>query len=66
MPRTQKATTPSQFRLSGDTLAELDAIAAQLSADNGTEANRTDAVRYASRQAFLRLRKKDGTKQKKS
>jgi hypothetical protein len=41
-------TTPTQFRLSAETLADLDQIQRHLSKD-GREASRTDAVRVAAR-----------------
>ncbi len=50
-------TTPSQFRLGEDTLAELDLIRDHLAALHGGRRNRTDAVRYAARQVAAGLRK---------
>ena len=44
-------TTPSQFRLSPETIAALDRIAAKLTEDTGIPASRTDAVRFAARVA---------------
>ncbi len=48
-------TKPRQFRLTDDTLAELDAIARHLSAETGVEHSRTDAIRYALRQTARSL-----------
>jgi hypothetical protein len=50
-----KATT---FRLGEDTIADLARIAEHLTALTGREHNRTDAVRWAARQAADALRKK--------
>jgi uncharacterized protein with HEPN domain len=52
---TAGVTTPSQFRLQGDTLAALDRIAAYLSEQTHTRASRTDALRYAVGQTVASL-----------
>jgi hypothetical protein len=52
-----KETVPRQFRLRNDTLADLDAVAAFLSERDGRRATRSDAVRFAARQAAQRLEK---------
>lgn len=58
MPQVKSnATTPTQFRLKPDTLADLDAIASWLSAANGIAHTRTDAVRYAARQLAKKIEK---------
>ncbi len=49
-------TTPKQFRLKDDTLADLDAIRAHL-AESGPPASLADAVRYAARQTVKNLGK---------
>lgn len=45
------------FRLSPETLAELDAIAATLTAQRGIRHTRTDALRHAAREAAKRMRR---------
>lgn len=55
-------TIPSQFRLSQDTLDTLDRIAAQLSAEQGRNASRTDAVRWAAVQCDPEKKKKNNPK----
>lgn len=62
MPRTANETIPSQFRLRPETLADLDTIAAHLAEATGRASTRTDAVRYAARQAASQLRKKNPKK----
>jgi hypothetical protein len=42
-------TRPRQFRLSDETLADLDKIAVHLTETNGVTYSRTDALRYAAR-----------------
>jgi hypothetical protein len=49
---------PTQFRLACDTLAELDAIAARLTHERGSRQGRTDALRFAVREAAKKIRKK--------
>lgn len=50
-------TTPRQFRLRPETLADLDAIARHLEQDSGRRCSRADAIRYAARQTARRLEK---------
>ncbi len=57
MPRHPNETVPTQFRLTDDTLRDLDAVARWLEAQ-GLPHSRTDAVRYAARDAAQRVRKK--------
>jgi hypothetical protein len=56
----KKYITPRQFRLSDDTLADLDFIAAFHSKETGSPHNRTDAVRVAVKREADRIRRKDG------
>ena len=49
-------TTPKQFRLSPDTIADLERIKKWL-ADNGHGATRSDAVRYAAREIAKKISK---------
>jgi hypothetical protein len=51
-------TTPRQFRLAPDTLAELDMIAAHLCDRDGVPRSRADAIRYAARLVYKKLRRK--------
>lgn len=60
--KTTGATTPSQFRLSPETLAELDLIAADRTEETGIAHSRTDAVRYAAKREADRVRKKNAAK----
>lgn len=65
MPRQAKRpivgpTTPRQFRLRAETLADLDAIAAHLEQESGHRHSRADAIRFAARQAARRLEKNSG------
>lgn len=53
-----KRPNPRQFRLSPETLADLDLIADTLSRETGLTFTRTDAVRYSARQVADRIRKK--------
>ena len=55
---TTNHTTPSQFRLPDDTLADLDLIKAWLESEHGQPATRTNAIRYAARQICLQIQKK--------
>lgn len=48
-------TKPRQFRLNNDTLAELDAIKLWLEEETGSAQTRSDAIRYAARQAKKRI-----------
>lgn len=58
MPRTANETVQRQFRLKPETVADLDAIAAHLTATTGIEHSRTDAVRWAAREAAKKISKK--------
>lgn len=49
------ATIPRQFRLTEDTLAELDALVRHLEQTTGMTCTRSDAVRFASRQTCTAL-----------
>lgn len=51
-------TTPKQFRLSEDTVADLDLIAEWLQQEHGGSGSRSDAVRYAARQVAEKIRRK--------
>ena len=63
MARTANETVPSQFRLRAETLADLDAIAGWLEAEQGTQSSRADAIRYAARQIVRQISgKKSGRK----
>lgn len=63
MPTTKKKKTnrwpgetiPRQFRLTAETLAELDAITDHLRRTSGIDHSRTDSIRYAVRQVFAAL-----------
>lgn len=59
-------TTPTQFRLGPDTLAELQAIADHLVSITGLPQTRTDAVRYAARQVARQLQPPAKSAEKKS
>jgi len=58
-------TKPSQFRLSAETLSDLDRIKKHLS-ETGQDASRADAIRVATRDFAQRLggKKKSGKKAK--
>ena len=58
MPRTANETVPSQFRLERPILEDLDLIRAWLEKDRGGKQSRTDAVRFAAREAAKKIRKK--------
>lgn len=60
MKKTEPAgnTTPRQFRLKDDTLADLDCIADELAKITGRENSRADAIRYAAKEIAARFRKK--------
>ena len=58
MPRTPNETKQRQFRLDEDTLADLKTISDWLTSEFGYEQTRTDAVRYAAREAAKKIRKK--------
>lgn len=60
------ATKPRQFRLTEDTLEELDMIADYLKRQTGSEQSRADAIRYATRQAILQMQEKEGREKAKS
>ena len=53
MARTSNETIPRQFRLSQDTLDEIDRLAAHLGLSTGIEHSRTDVIRYAVRRTVL-------------
>jgi hypothetical protein len=57
-------TKPRQFRLSEETLAELDRLAAHLTRETGVTHSRTDAIRYAARHTAkaLGLSGREGSK----
>ena len=61
MPRTENETKQSQFRLSRETLAELDTIADWLSSTSGRPPTRTDAIRYAAKEMAKRAKKRAKT-----
>lgn len=48
------------FRLSPDTLADLETIRAELSDTDRTARSRADALRYAARIVAEKIRKKNG------
>lgn len=60
--------TPTQFRFSEETLAEIDTIAAHLSQLTGAPSTRAAAIRYAVRQTVAEIQpeKKSEKKPKKS
>lgn len=60
MARTANETIPRQFRLEESTLADLDAVAAWLTRERGHKHTRTDAVRFAAREAAKKILKKVG------
>lgn len=51
-----KWTTPRQFRLSDETLADLDAVAAHYTAVTGMPHTRTDVIRRLAREKAAGLR----------
>jgi hypothetical protein len=57
-------TKPRQFRLSEETLAELDRLAEHLTRETGVIHSRTDAIRYAARHTVkaLGLARQEGSK----
>ena len=60
------ATTPSQFRLDAETLADLDRIAKTLPIPPGKKRpNRSEAIRVATR-LYVRLKKLGGKSDKNS
>ncbi|MBA4192513.1 MAG: hypothetical protein C0467_31485 [Planctomycetaceae bacterium] len=59
-PEKAGPTTPRQFRLGSDTLADLDLIAAHYSADKGVKATRSDAVRLSAKKEADRIRAEKG------
>lgn len=54
------ATTPRQFRLGDDTLADLDFIAAHYTAERRKKQSRADAIRIAAALLADKIRKKEG------
>ncbi len=62
MPHTPNETLPRQFRLKAESLADLDLIAAHLTAASGIEHTRSDAVRWAARREAEKIRKKSSKK----
>ncbi len=66
MAKTRKPTPgetkPRQFRLSDETLAELDLIAADRTAETGVDHTRTDAIRYAAKREADRIRRRGSEK----
>ena len=53
MARTSNETIPRQFRLSQDTLDEIDRLAAHMLQATGIEHSRTDVIRYAVRRTTM-------------
>lgn len=53
-------TKQTQFRLSVENLAELDAIAAALTEEQGTPFTRSDAVRVSIRKEYERIKRRKG------
>jgi hypothetical protein len=51
-------TPPRQFRLEPSVLADLDAIKHWLEQERGGKQTRTDAVRFAAREAAKKIQKK--------
>lgn len=59
MPRTPNETVPSQFRLSAETLADLDAIARYLGLTRADgRPNRSAAIREAARRLVAKISRK--------
>jgi hypothetical protein len=57
---TSGVTVPSQFRLSAETLAQLDSLVAEFSADRGTAETRTNVIRQLIYGEWKKRAKKSG------
>jgi hypothetical protein len=58
MPRTANETKQSQFRLSMETLSQLDQIAKWLKKETGIDATRSDVIRYLAHDGLKKIPKK--------
>lgn len=50
------STTPRNYRLAEDTLADLDLIAAKLTERDGVPRTRSDAIRFAAKEAAKKFK----------